>query len=147
MFDIKETAQELDRLLHDIVVKQGIFVSVNKDLIRYKNYMIVRNEDNDWIVLLVKDKKVHISTVCLKVSAFAICKLHEKRRSNTIAEVENLDKHFKKNYVDSLFYKKTAQNSNNEITRDNAVWRFEISSAEARSAKKKIDDIFYASLV
>lgn len=146
MFDIKETAKELDRLLHDIVVNQGMFVPVNKDLIRYKNYMMVRNEDNDWVVLLVKDKKIHIATVCLKVSAFAMCKLHEKRRSNTMAEVENLDKHFKKNYIDSLFYKKTAQHSSNEITKDNAVWRFEIASASARDAKKKIDDIFYASL-
>jgi hypothetical protein len=147
MFDIKETAKELDRLLHDIVVKQGIFVPINRDLIRYKNYMMVRNEDNDWVVLLAKDKKIHIATVCLKVSAFAMCKLHEKRRSNSMSEVDNLDKHFKKNYIDSLFYKKTAQTSSNEITRDNAVWRYEIASSAARDAKKKIDDIFYASLV
>jgi hypothetical protein len=147
MFNIQQVAKELDDLLHDIVVKQGMFVSVSKGLIRYKNYIIVRNNEGDWVVaVLVNDRKKYISTVCLKVSAFAICKLHEKNKKIKIAEIEEQDSIFKKNYINSQFYKKTAQSSTNEITKDNAVWRYEIAANDARVAKKKIDSIFYASL-
>jgi hypothetical protein len=148
MFDIKAAARDLDNLLHEIVVKQGIFVQISKDLIRYKNYMLIRNDDKDWVVLTVVDgKKKHISTVCLKVSAFAICKLHEKRKLSRIQEVESQDIVFKKHYIDSLFYRKTAETSQNEVSRENAQWRYEIAASEARAAKKKIDSIFYASIV
>jgi hypothetical protein len=148
MFDIKSTAKELDRLLHDIVVKQGVFVPITKDLLKYKNYTLKRNDDHDWIVLhTVNGKKQHISTVCLKVSAFAVCKLHEKRLAAKLAEVIYQDTIFKKHYIDSLFYKRTAQISQNEITKDNATWRYEIANAEAQAAKKKIDNIFYALIV
>jgi hypothetical protein len=46
-----------------------------------------------------------------------------------------------------VFYKRTAQISQNEITKDNAIWRYEIANAEAQAAKKKIDNIFYALIV
>lgn len=148
MFDIKAAAKDLDNLLHEIVVKHGIFVPVNKDLIRYKTYILIRNEDRDWVVVnIVEGKKKHISTVCLKVSAFAVCKLHELRRMSKIKEVESYDIVFKKNYIDSLFYRKTAETSQNSATRENAQWRYEIAASEARMAKKKIDNIFYASIV
>ncbi len=78
MFDIKKAAADLDSMLSDIVVKQGIFVAVSKRQIRYKNYIIVREENSDWNVILVKDKKIHLATVFLKISAFTVCKLHEK---------------------------------------------------------------------
>ncbi len=148
MFDIKAAARDLDSLLHEIVVKQGIFVPINKDLIRYKNYMMIKNENKDWVVVnIVEGKKKHILTVCLKVSAFAVCKLHEKNRLSKIKEVESYDIVFQKNYIDSLFYKKTAETSQNEATRENAQWRYEIAASEAKVAKKKIDNIFYALIV
>jgi hypothetical protein len=100
MFDIKVAARDLENLLHEIVVKNGVFVPINKNLIKYKNYTLVRNQDKDWIVLIIKnEKKYHISTVCLKVSAFAVCKLHEKQRMSKIEEVESHDTLFKKHYI------------------------------------------------
>lgn len=148
MFDIKSAAQHLDHLLHEIVVKNGIFVPINKDLIKYKNYTMKRTEDREWLVWkTVNNKKHFISKVCLKVSAFAICKLDERRNNAKIAEVESYDKIFQKNYIDSLFYKKTFQTTQNEISRDNALWRYEIASSQAQLHKKKIDAIFYALIV
>jgi len=148
MFDIKTTAQELDQLLHDIVVKQGMFVPVKKTLIRYKNYALVKNQDGDWIVmLLVNDRKIHIATVFLKVSAFAVCKLHEQRKSAKIDDIKSDDNIFRKNYINSVYYKKTAQVSTINATKDNALWRYEIAAAEAKSAKERIDRSFYSSLV
>lgn len=147
MFDIKKAAAELDSMLSDIVVKQGIFVAVNKKQIRYKNYIIVREENSDWNVILVKDKKIHIAQVFLKISAFAVCKLHEKGKLRNLKEVLDNDAVFKKNYIDSQFYRKTIQKTDNDITRDNAQWRFEIVQASAKQAKDRIDALFYSSIV
>jgi|LauGreDrversion4_2_1035121.scaffolds.fasta_scaffold318158_2 hypothetical protein len=147
MFDIKKAAADLDSMLSDIVVKQGVFVAVNKRLIRYKNYIIVRDDNFDWNVLIVKDKKVHLAQVFLKISAFAVCKLHETGRLRTLEEVKTADTVFKKNYIDSQFYRKTIQKTDNDISRDNAQWRFEIVQANAKQAKDRIDYIFYSSIV
>lgn len=147
MFDIKKAAANLDSMLSDIVVKQGIFVAVNKRQIRYKNYIIVREDNSDWTVILVKDKKIHVATVFLKISAFAVCKLHEKGKAHSLQEVKNNDAIFKKNYIDSQFYRKTIQTTDNEVSRDNAQWRFEIVQANAKQAKDRIDSLFYSSIV
>ncbi len=147
MFDIKKAAADLDSMLSDIVVKQGIFVAVSKRQIRYKNYIIVREENSDWNVILVKDKKIHLATVFLKISAFAVCKLHEKGKIRSLDEVTGNDAIFKKNYIDSQFYRKTIQNTDNDVTRDNAQWRFEIVQANAKQAKDRIDSLFYSSIV
>ncbi len=147
MFDIKKAAADLDSMLSDIVVKQGVFVAVSKRQIRYKNYIIVREENSDWNVILVKDKKIHLATVFLKISAFAVCKLHEKGKLRSLEEVISNDAIFKKNYIDSQFYRKTIQNTNNDVTRDNAQWRFEIVQANAKQAKDRIDTLFYSSIV
>ncbi len=147
MFDIKKAAADLDSMLSDIVVKQGVFVAVSKRQIRYKNYIIVREENSDWNVILVKDKKIHLATVFLKISAFAVCKLHEKGKIRSLDEVTSNDAIFKKNYIDSQFYRKTIQNTDNDVTRDNAQWRFEIVQANAKQAKDRIDSLFYSSIV
>lgn len=147
MFDIKKAASDLDSMLSDIVVKQGIFVAIDKRQIRYKNYIIIRNDHNDWNVILVKDKKIHLATVFLKISAFAVCKLHEKKKLSRLEEIKSNDAIFKKNYIDSQFYRKTVQNTDNDVTRDNAQWRFEIVQANAKKAKDRIDALFYSSIV
>lgn len=148
MFNIKETAENFEQLLNDIVIKRGVFVPTGKNTIRYKNYLIHKNEDNDWVVIrLTKDKKEYIATVFLKVTAFAVCKLHEKRRLQTIDEIKYSDSVFKKQYIDTRFYKRTIQTAQNPITRDNAVYRFEVAEDIARSEKAKIDRVFYSSNV
>lgn len=148
MLDIKKAAAQLDSLLSDIVVKEGVFVAVHKRLIRYKNYAIMRNETDDWVVVLIKDKrKFHIGTVFLKISAFALCKLHEKGKLRSVEEIKANDAIFRKNYIDSQFYRKTAQTASLPETRDSAQWRFEIVQAQAKAAKEKIDSLFYSSIV
>lgn len=147
MFDIKQTAADLDSMLHDIVVKQGIFVAVNKHLIRYKKYIIVKDPNDNWNVILADKRKIHIATVFLKVSAFAICKMHEKGRKHNIDDIKNNDEIFRKNYIDSQFYRKTAQTAKDPVTRESAYWRFELVKDYAKTAKARIDNLFYSSIV
>jgi hypothetical protein len=109
--------------------------------------MVLKGPDDLWHVFLLEPKKVHIATTFLKVSAFAVCKGHESRKQYNIDEVLSNDEVFQKNYTDSVFYKKTIQKTASPISRDNALWRYEIAHANAKAAKSRIDDIFYASIV
>ena len=147
MFDVKQAAADLDSMLHDIVVKQGVFVAVNKRLIRYKKYIIVRDPNDDWTVILSDQRKIHVATVFLKVSAFAVCKMHEKGKKTSIDEIKSNDDIFRKNYIDSQFYRKTAQTAKDPITRESAYWRFELVKDYAKTAKARIDSMFYSSIV
>jgi hypothetical protein len=146
MLNVKHTAQELEGMLKDIVLNSGIFVPIGKDLIKYKKYTIIKLADNTWSVFYNDVRKKHIATTFLKVSAFAICKLHEKRQAVRVSEIEFQDKIFEKNYVDSLVFKHTYKNTKDNTTRDTALWRFEIAHAKAKHAKEIIDGLFYTSL-
>jgi hypothetical protein len=146
MLDIKQTANELESMLKDMVLNSGMFVPISKDMIKYKKYTIIKLPDGAWAVFHNDVKKKHIATTFLKVSAFAVCKLHEKRQSLKIYEIELQDKVFEKNYVDSLVYKHTYKKTQDNMTRDTALWRFEIAHAKAKHAKEIIDRLFYSSL-
>jgi EAL domain-containing protein (putative c-di-GMP-specific phosphodiesterase class I) len=96
MLNLKETANELEGMLRDIALKSGIFVPITKDLIRYKKYSVIKLEDGSWAVFHTDPKKRHIASTFLKVSAFAVCKMHEKRLSGRIREIEQNDGIFEK---------------------------------------------------
>ncbi len=148
MFDLKRAAQDLENMLHDAIVKQGVFTSIKGGSIIYKNYLIIKNKSGHWLVLEIKNKqKYFVSEVILKVSAFAICKLHEKHQVNKLNEVEKLDKLFEKNYIDTLFYRNTAEKSKNPDSKETAQIRYEESLTRARGYKHQIDAIFYSSIV
>ena len=91
-------------------------------------------------------RKMLIATTYLKVSAFAIAKLHDKKWSTRIDDVEKEDKRFQKNYTDSVFYKNTMKVSKDYITKDTALWRWELVNEQVKDAKSRIDALFYASL-
>lgn len=144
MLNIKDAAQELNNMLNDAIIKAGIFVPVSKNVLQYKNYFIKREQDDSWSIFLIENNsKKLLSNTFLKISAFAICKLHEKRNYRDIAEVENSDKIFQKNYIDSKYFRNTYKISTDEAKKDTALWRYEIVNHKAKAAKAQIDQIFY----
>lgn len=146
-FDIKSESRELEALLYDMAVKSGLFVPLSKTSFKYKNYMILKGPDDLWHTFMLKPNKQHVGRTFLKVSAFAICKLHDQNKHKLIEEVKIEDRVFERNYIDSLYYKKTYQRTKDATTRDTALWRYEIVQTKAKAAKSRIDDIFYASIV
>lgn len=147
MFDIKSTASDLEHMLRDFIVKGGIITPINKNTYKYKNYLVIRDNSGGWSVFLVaNNSKKHLASTFLKVSAFAICKAHDKSRYNTILEIQHEDAEFERNYLDSLFFKNTYKTSQDWDKKDTALWRLEIVHEKATSAKKKIDSIFYSNL-
>lgn len=137
--------QRIEEQIYDMAVRSGMFVPVNNRSFRYKSYMILQGPDERWHVFLMP-RKILIANTFLKISAFAIAKLHDKGRPSTTDRIINEDAKFQKNYLDSLFYKNTIKVSKDAVRKDIARWRFEIVNQEVKSAKSQIDAIFYSSL-
>lgn len=146
MFNLKETANSLEHMLHDFMIKGGMIVPIGKNTFKYKNYLVVRDQDIGWSVFQVGNTKKHIASTFLKVSAFAVCKAHDRFRFSTVDDVKNADAIFERNYLDSIFFKNTIKISKDYDRKDTALWRYEIVHSKARDAKEKIDRIFYSSL-
>jgi hypothetical protein len=146
IFDIKQTAQDLERMVTDVMTKQGMFIPISKDVIRYKKYIIKRHNDGQWTVLHTEPIKKHIATTFLKVSALAICKLNEKRLSMKVDEVLKADHYFAKHYIDSVHYKHTMKITKDIEKQDIAQWRYELAHARAKQAKELVDRVFYSLL-
>lgn len=148
MFDIKAKANDLENMLRDFIIKGGLIVPIGKNTFKYKSYLVVRDNSGGWSVFLVSANiKKHIASTFLKVSAFAICKAHDKNNQRLISEIIEEDKIFERNYLDSLFFKNTYKVTQDLDKKDTALWRLEIVHEKAVLAKKKIDHIFYSSIV
>ena len=143
IFNTIPNSTELEAMVYDIAVRAGIFVPVNKNSVKYKNYLIIKDPDSQWNVFHVSSN-TPIATTFLKISAFAICKLHETRHSKSIKEVQLEDDKFRANYLDSVFHKNTYTVSKDAATRDTAQWRYEIVKQRATKSKERIDRIFYS---
>lgn len=141
----KMYSEKLEAQIYDIAVRSGMFVPIDARSTKYKNYMIVRGPDDMWNVFLTQNKEL-IATTYLKVSAFAITKLHENKSRRRIEEVQEHDEKVQKNYIDSLFLKNTMKVTKDLVTKDTALWRWEIVNAVVTDSKAKIDQIFYSSL-
>lgn len=146
MLDIKKTAEELNQMLHDTIMKGSIIVPINKHTFKYKNYLIVRDQSGGWSVCKLGSYKMHIASTFLKVTAFAICIAHANGRLKTVEELISEDAVFERNYNDSMFFQNTYKVSKDYEKKDTALWRYEIVHSKARFAKQKIDRIFYSSI-
>jgi hypothetical protein len=135
----------IEEQIYDMAVRSGMFVPINGRTFRFKKYMIVHGPDDRWNVFLLP-RKTLIANTFLKVSAFAIAKLHDAGKSSIMNRIEQEDARFQKNYLDSLFYKNTMKVSKDVSRKDTALWRFEIVNQEVKGAKSQIDAIFYSSL-
>jgi hypothetical protein len=145
MSEIKEKSKDLESMLFDIAAN-NIFVYVSKDCLRYKNYQIVKQQGIWQATVEHNGYNKLLGETLLKISAFAICKAHEKKKSRLTKDIVRLDKDFEKNYNDSLFYKNTYTKTNNLELKDTVLWRYEISHAKAKQAKQSIDNEFYSLL-
>lgn len=137
--------EKLEAQIYDMAVRSGMFVPLNPRSFKFKNYMIIRGPDDFWNVFQMPKKRL-VAKTFLKVSAFAIAKLHDQKKSTRISEIEAEDKRFQKNFNDLVFYKNTIKVAKDNVTKDTALWRFEIVNEQVKAAKAQIDSIFYSSL-
>lgn len=146
MFEVKYSHEEMEAMLYDIAVKSGVFVPINKNSYRYKNWMVIKGPDDCWHIFQIEPKKKKICSTFLKISAFTVCKLIEKRKLRNVDEIVRQDGIFRKNYIDSIFYRNTFKKTKDRISKDNALWRYEIVYIRAKLVKDQIEKQFYSSL-
>jgi hypothetical protein len=145
MINIKQAAQELNNMLTEAVASKGVFVPIEQNVLQYKNYFVKRETDGSWTIIFVNGRGIRytLANTFLKISAFSIAKLHEKRNAKAIDDIKNADKTFEINYTDSVYFKHTYKVTEDSVKKDTALWRYEIVSEKAKQAKQKIDNTFY----
>lgn len=143
IFEDQIISENIDALIYDIAVRAGVFVPVNERSYRYKNYMVLQGPDGLWHVFSLNPRKRFLQSTFLKITAFAACKLHEKRDNRRLAEISSADTELQKHYTDSRFYRNTYKRTKDPVLRDTAHWRYEIAYAKVKKTKAIIDHIFY----
>lgn len=145
MFEISQISSELDQMLFDIAAN-NMFVSIEKNKLKYKTYTVQKTKSGWTVHYQLSGHKKLLGEMFLKVSAFSLCKLHEKNKQREMKELTDKDATFQKNYLDSLYYKNTYSKTRDGLLRDTVLWRYEISHSRAKTAKQYIDNNFYALL-
>jgi hypothetical protein len=140
-------AFELENIINDYVLTTGMFVSSGTGY-RYKNYAINRLPDYSWEIGIIIDKQFkHIANTFLKISAFTICKLHDKSQLNQINFITGLDDTYRRNHIDACNFKHVIKNSKVSLQVETAEIRYHEVSDRADQAKQTLKKQFLASLV
>jgi len=143
--ELTDKIQDFEKMIFEIA-SNHMFVNLDKNTLKYKQFVVEKRQGIWSSYYILKGKKIKISETFLKVSALAVCKLHEKKKNKSIEEIVKKDRLFEKNYIDSVYYKNTFKRTRDQLLKDTALWRYEISHGKAKSAKQYIDKEFYSLL-
>lgn len=143
--ELTSKIQDFEQMIFEIA-SNHMFVNVDKNTLKYKQFIVEKRQGVWTSYRLLKGRKIKIAETFLKVSALAVCKLHETRKFKSIESIVKKDQLFEKNYIDSVFYKNTFKRSKDQLLKDTALWRYEISHGKAKTAKQYIDKEFYSLL-
>ena len=136
--------KDIVKLLEEIInqnLNEIDFPQVKGNSVRIK-HMIVRKSPNGYLVYDTKNNSQIARTFC-KTSAIALAK--------SIAQGKDLkkpilkyDEIIKKNYIDSIFYKNTMNNTTDDLKRDVIEIRFLEAKFKTENAKQSLDSIIFA---
>lgn len=144
--DYKKLERDFDVLVNKMIDKNGIFVTIKPNVFRFKKYQVQKMNDG-WVVTFNKKGRIiTIGTTFLKISAFAVCKLHDKQWLRQVAIVLENDEIYKKNSIDAGFFKNVVDNSKDFDKKSIAECRFDITSNKAKRAKKLIKNYFISTI-
>jgi hypothetical protein len=143
--ELTDKIQDFEKMIFEIA-SNHMFVNINKNTLKYKNFIVEKRQSTWTSYYILKGRKIKISDTFLKVSALAVCKLHENKKFKSLEEIVKRDQLFQKNYIDSVFYKNTFKRTRDQLLKDTALWRYEISHGKAKTAKQYIDKEFYSLL-
>lgn len=138
--------RDFDVLVNKMIDKNGIFVTIKPNVYRFKKYQVQKVDDN-WVITINQKGRIRIlGTTFLKISAFAVCKLHDKKWLRQVAIVIENDEIYKKNSIDAGFFKNVVDNTKDNDRKMIAECRFEVTAYKAKCAKKLIKNYFISTL-
>ena len=99
-------------------------------------HAVIRKSKRGYLVYDCKANK-KVAETYSKTAAVAWAKCLVKER-DYFSQIEQLDETIAKHHSDSLFYKNTIEKTENEIKRDTAEFRLEISMQKTQEAKANL---------
>jgi hypothetical protein len=99
-------------------------------------HIVVRKSNHGYLIYDCKENK-RIAETYSKTAAVAWARAVIKDTGN-LQEIKKLDDIIAKNHTDSLFYKNTIENTENEIKRETAEFRLDISLSKTKQAKANL---------
>jgi hypothetical protein len=99
-------------------------------------HIVIRKSNHGYLIYDCKENK-RIAETYSKTAAVAWARAVIKDTGN-LQEIKKLDDIIAKNHTDSLFYKNTIENTENEIKRETAEFRLDISLSKTKQAKANL---------
>tara|TARA_X000000950_G_scaffold37403_1_gene39963 strand:- start:778 stop:1194 length:417 start_codon:yes stop_codon:yes gene_type:complete len=99
-------------------------------------HIVIRKSNHGYLIYDCKENK-RITETYSKTAAVAWARAVIKDTGN-LQEIKKLDDIIAKNHTDSLFYKNTIENTENEIKRETAEFRLDISLSKTKQAKANL---------
>jgi len=134
----KKIVDDLKKLL-DSNIDPSMFPYAKGNSIRIKNY-VIRETKHGYTVWDIKEEKIVASLFC-KTSAIAFVKAKIKNRN--IPKVIHLDKLVMKHYNDAVFHKYTARVTKDDMRREVAETRYQISADLTQDVKQQLESYIY----
>lgn len=132
----KKLIKDLERLFRNektpfpVKIKNTIYVGF---------YGVNQQANKLFKVFSIKNKKILYQTYT-KSAAVALAKLHASNYNYNIKDkILELDNNYSKHYLDSIFYKNTLENSNNEQKKDIIETRLDISQSKIQEITDKLN--------
>jgi hypothetical protein len=134
--NFKRQAEKLESYLsEEFKQKLPIAVLPNGALV-YENFIVKKTKANQWD--LYQNKGFKVGTFNLKACALMAAKCYSKNKLTEYNEIVNLDQYYQRNATDSDIFKYRYDNSKDSTRKDLALWRWEITTARARTSKEQI---------
>jgi hypothetical protein len=134
---IKELASQLEEDL-----KKTLAVSVLPNgKIAYKHYIIESDNQGNWII--VKQGTINpVGSFYLKTSALMAAKAHDRNDLNKMFEIEQLDRDYRNNHIDSLIFANNIKKAKDFSRFIVLLNKLEYSQERTEHFKDKISKMF-----
>lgn len=137
---IKQLAEEFTGKLTELPVN----VLPNNDIV-YEDYLI-KNHNGHWELYSITNKD-KIATFFLRSCALIAAKCYKSYLFNEYREIKQLDRDYKRNYLNSVIYRHSLKASDDFDTKVIILNQLECSESDAEYYKKKISRLFKTSFV
>lgn len=137
---IKQLAEEFSGKITELPIK----VLPNQDIV-YEKYLIKKN-DQEWDLFSLETKS-KLATFFLRSCALIAAKYYTKLLFQEYHEIKELDRNYKRTYIDTIFHKHNLKTTKDFDTKVILLNRIECSEADSERYKKTISRLFRLSFV
>lgn len=138
--NFKRHAEKLETFLEaEFKQKAPVAIMPDRSLV-YKTFRIKQNKQEKWD--LFRARGFVIDSFNLKACALIAARYYNNNEISKYNEIKALDEYYSRNAIDAVIFKHNYKRTKDPVTRDNSLWRWEISDHKAKYAKSQITTKF-----